>query len=60
MLKTTSKKHNPISSALGSFVMMSFNDLMMIGYLSCVLLPAAPWESQHVTVALMTLSVLTP
>ena len=73
MLKTSSKKHiwsnvselsiwlrNPISSALGSFVMMSSNDSMMIGYLSRVLLQAAPWESQRVTVALITLSLLTP
>ena len=73
MLKTSSKKHiwsnvfelsiwlhNPIRTALGSFVMMSSNDSMMIGYLSCVLLQATPWESQHVTVALTTLSVLTP
>ena len=71
MLKTTKKHiwsnvselsiwlHKPISSVLRSFVMMSSNDLMMIGYLSCVLLQAAPWENQCVTVALITLSVLT-
>ena len=72
MLKT-SKKHiwsnvsevsiwlrNPISSTLGSFVIMSPIDSKMILYLSCVLLQAAPWESQLVTVALIKLSVLTP
>ena len=48
------------SSAMESFVMMSSSDSMVIGYLSCVLLQAAPWESQHITVALITLSVLTP
>ena len=71
MLKTSSKKHiwnnvselsiwscNPASSALGSFVMMSSNNSMMIGYLSRVLLQAAPWESQRVTVVLITWSVL--
>ena len=50
----------PISSAFGSFEIISSSDSIIIGYLSLVLLQATPWESQRVTAALTMAKVLTP
>ena len=51
---------NPISSALGSLVMMSSNDATMIAYLLVFFYKNAPWENQHVTIALIALTALIP